>query len=739
MLNRIILIRDFFPFRLLTAHLKYNFFGLIFWVLLLAVVTETLGTFFGVPFLFYSPEYLGEVNFWGFLLLGFSFGGFTMAFNTYSYAKLGPRFPFLVVVSTPFFRFCINNAILPILFTIIYLYNMSIFQSKEELTNVETVVLYNFSFIGGFLIFILLSILYFFPLRKKSSKDDDEPDSNERLIASLINNNDEKWYNYFRAETKRPCYYIGKGFKIYKSRSVDHLDKGLIDQIYSENRINVVVFETITIITFLGMGFFRNYTFFEMPAAMSIVTMLTILAMLFSAFLGWLHRWGYPTILGIILLMNYLSSVTPFFRYTSYAIGLNYASEKRVPYTVYEIATNGKLQGDLTNSHDAINSMLNNWKSKQNSLKPKLIILNTSGGGSRSALWTFVVLSNCDSITNGTVSKQMQLITGASGGMIGAAYYRELILRRNIGTLKIKSNQQFKRNISKDLLNKLTFSASTSDLLMRYKQFKYNNHNYTQERGVAFEQHLHQNLDNYLEHPLNYYKEFEYKGIIPLMIFSPTIVNDGRRLLMSSQNLSFMVGLRGGSSAYENIDYQTFFKRNNPSEIRFSSVLRANASFPFIMPMITMPTKPEIQLMDAGIRDNYGGKVTIDYLFANSKWIEKNTSGIVIIETRDTKRVLNDESYHEINLLDKITMPFGNMIMNFTRTQDFDQEQLMKLCTKSFSFPVDIVTFNLREKTGDRISLSWRLTKLEKQKIDKAFSSKENNQALQKLNSLLFH
>jgi hypothetical protein len=200
-----------------------------------------------------------------------------------------------------------------------------------------------------------------------------------------------------------------------------------------------------------------------------------------------------------------------------------------------------------------------------------------------------------------------------------------------------------------------------------------------------------------------------------------------------------MVGLRGGSSAYENIDYQTFFKSNNPGEIRFSTVLRANASFPFIMPMMTMPTKPEIQLMDAGIRDNYGGKVTIDYLFANSKWIEKNTSGVIVLETRDTKRVLNDESYNEISLLDKISMPFGNMIVNFPRTQDFDQEQLMKLCTKSFKFPVDLVTFNLRERTDDRISLSWRLTKREKQKIDKAFSSVENKQALEKLNSLLFH
>jgi hypothetical protein len=738
MLQKLLLVRDFFPFRLLIAHLKYNFFGLIYWLLLFGIVTDTLGKAFGVPFLFFSPEYLGQVSVWGFLLLGFSFGGFTMAFHTYSYSKLGPRFPFLIVVARPFYRFCINNSILPIAFSAIYMYNMSVFQFNEELAKVEDIWFFNLSYIGGFTLFIILSMAYFFPIGNANKNHVNESQDTDSLIASFTNKG-EKWYNFFRSESKRPIYYIGKNFRFYRSRSVAHLDNELIDQIYASNRINALIFETITLVAFLGMGFFRDYSIFEMPAAMSIVTLFTIISMLLSAFQSWFHRWGYPIIVGVIIGMSYLSSVTPFFKYTSFAIGLDYSSKYRTEYTVAEIAQNGKLKGDSTESHQEIQTLLSNWKGRQHSRKPKLVILNTSGGGSRSALWTFVVLSNCDSLTNNSVSNQMQLIAGASGGMVGAAYYRELVLRRNLGQLKAKSNQEFKKNIAKDLLNKLSFSASTSDLLVRYKMYHYKDKLYTQERGVEFEKQLHENLNNYLEHPLNYYKEYESKSLIPLMIFSPTIVNDGRRLLISSQNLSFMVGLRPGISAYENIDYQTFFKKNHPGEIRFSTVLRANASFPFIMPMITMPTKPEIQLMDAGIRDNYGGKVTVDYLFANSDWIKKNTSGIVIIETRDTKRVLNDEAYNEISLVDKITMPFGNILFNFPRTQDFDQEQLMKLCTKSFKFPVDVVSFNLREKTNDRISLSWRLTKREKRKIEEAFYSKDNQEAFMKLKKLLFN
>jgi hypothetical protein len=191
------------------------------------------------------------------------------------------------------------------------------------------------------------------------------------------------------------------------------------------------------------------------------------------------------------------------------------------------------------------------------------------------------------------------------------------------------------------------------------------------------------------------------------------------------------------ANSHENIDYQTFFKDNSPQNMRFSSALRASASFPFIMPMITMPTKPEMQLMDAGIRDNYGFRTTADFLYNLRDWIEENTSGVIIIEIRDTKKILNNENYMPVSFMDKITLPFGNMYNNFPRTQDFDQEQLMKIGLKSFPFKVDFVTFNLREKKDDRISLSWHLTKQEKVKIEQAFLSMSNQFALKRLKELM--
>jgi GTP-binding protein EngB required for normal cell division len=141
--------------------------------------------------------------------------------------------------------------------------------------------------------------------------------------------------------------------------------------------------------------------------------------------------------------------------------------------------------------------------------------------------------------------------------------------------------------------------------------------------------------------------------------------------------------------------------------------------------------------MDAGLRDNYGGKVTLEYLFALKEWIKENTSGIIIVEMRDTKRILKNQKVNSIDLIEKLKVPFSNMMDNFDRTQDYDQEQLMELSKTSFDFPVDVVTFNLRESIEDRISLSWHLTSWEKQKIRNSLNSIENINALKTLEGLL--
>ena len=114
----------FFPLQLLFAHFRKNHLLLLFWVVLFGFVSQNIAVRFGIPYLFLSPEYLNQVNWISYFLLGFSVGGFFMAFHLYSYVMLGPSFPFIASIYKPFYKFCINNSLIPFSFYLVLVYNI---------------------------------------------------------------------------------------------------------------------------------------------------------------------------------------------------------------------------------------------------------------------------------------------------------------------------------------------------------------------------------------------------------------------------------------------------------------------------------------------------------------------------------------------------------------------------------------------------------------------------------------
>ncbi len=93
----------FFPLQLLFVHIKKNQQLLLFWFMLFLTITGNLGLKYGIPYLFLAPEYLGELSFMSYFIVGFAIGGFVVAFNLSSYIMNGFRFPFLATLSKPFF------------------------------------------------------------------------------------------------------------------------------------------------------------------------------------------------------------------------------------------------------------------------------------------------------------------------------------------------------------------------------------------------------------------------------------------------------------------------------------------------------------------------------------------------------------------------------------------------------------------------------------------------------------
>lgn len=737
-------IRYFFPIHLVLSQFKHNIVVLFYWLFLFLIINEKAGVGIGLPYLFLSPEYHGNIGFMSFLLLGFSTGGFMMAFHAYSYIHLGSKYPFIATLERPFFKFCVNNSVIPIVFTINFSYNIISFQRSQEFVSLVDAWLLILALLIGLVLFIAFSFLYFFPTNKdffKLSGRNREKSEKKSNMDSQTHRKTE-WFDDFQNATDHKYFYIGKGFRWKQSRSCRHYDIQILQRVFAQNHTNASFFEIALVISFILIGFFKDFEAFQVPASVSIMMLLTIVIMVISALFSWLNRWAYPVIILVIFGLNLLSTKTDSFKFQSEATGLSYEKEDLVPFTPERVREIGFNQEQIEKDRLSYFETLENWKANQIQKKPKLILVNTSGGGLRSSLWTFSVLQYLDSISNNEIGNNIQMIAGASGGMVGAAYYRELILKTHTDIIN-RTAIKYRENIGKDLLNRISFSVSTNDIFFRFQKAEYNGKLYTKDRGYAFEQGLNDNLDSALNKSLGAYYSPEKNGKVPTMIFTPTIINDGRRLVIGAQQLSFLNEMVIKSSLYglhaemENVEYLKYFKEANPEELFFPTVLRMNATFPYILPMVTLPTVPGMQIMDAGIRDNYGTKITVQYLAGLEEWIKENTSGVVIIKIRDTKKNLLAETYDEIGLISKLLLPLGNLYGNFPRVQDFDQDELLMTWQKHSNFPLDVVTFNLREKIDDKIALSWHLTKQEKKKIISAIHSLNNQLELDRLMELL--
>src|ERR1044071_9051599 len=219
------------------------------------------------------------------------------------------------------------------------------------------------------------------------------------------------------------------------------------------------------------VGFFLENKFFQIPAAASITSFFAILIGVSGAFTYFLQSWSIPYLLALLLIVNIfykLNLIDP----RNKAYGLNYWNKNERPAYSREgllaVCTPGNIEADKQN----MITILNNWKKKQDSEKPLLVILNTSGGGHRSGTFTMSVLQQLDSMSHGTLMKKVFLITGASGGMIGASYFRELYLRKEKGENIRLQDKKYVDDISGDLLNPLFSSFVARDLISPAQKFE---------------------------------------------------------------------------------------------------------------------------------------------------------------------------------------------------------------------------------------------------------------------------
>ena len=728
----------FFPFQLLLAHLKRNHILLLFWALVFGLITKTLAAKYGVPQLLLFPEYLGEVNFLSHVILGLASGSFLMAFNISSYIINGFRFPFIATLSKPFLKYNINNFIIPLIFYGVFLYQLISHQIKFELLDKTDVAFNVTGFLIGNVVFVVLSMLYFITTNKSIFKILNIPIDLELKkygpIQHLIEP-DLKWHQMLvrKSEWKIETYIAGD-FKIRRARTSNHYEKETLRKVFSQNHLNASLFEIGGIISILLLGLFMGVPFFEIPAGASIFLLLSMALMFSGALHNWLKGWSILGFVVIFLGMNEFSKLDAF-KIQSHAYGMNYdiAKDYNNNALISFLDSNRNNKTSFQNEIKRLNAI-----QKKVGNDKKVILVNTSGGGLRSAMWTFHVLQVADSLMNGEVFNHTSLITGASGGMIGSAYYRELYLRNKLleNDKRISSNKI--DNISNDLLNPLAFAWVVNDFFFRYRKVEIDNKKYFKDRGYYFEQQLLENTEQILDVPVSYYDNFVKEGVVPGVILAPTIANDGRKLLISSINTAFIqVNSDQFPQRVAHVDFRSYFRDQEASGLRFSSALRMNATFPYVLPGVSLPAEPKIEVMDAGVRDNFGFELAMQYLHSVKGYLDTGINKIAIIRIIDNPDEVKLQKEANSSLFNSFSTPVGSIYQNLFNFQRLKQEELFSVLDVEIKDKIEIFSFTLKTKNENEIPLNWHLSARDKKQIRKAINEKQNEEEMKRLISFL--
>jgi len=730
----------FFPVQLLLLHLKKFQVLLIFWLILFSTLGGGFLRAYGADALFLTPEYLGDVSPISASIVGVATGIFIMSWNITTFIIFSRHFRFLATTGKPFLKYCINNTILPAIFLIYYFIRVLQFSISRELLPLHSVLLLSAGFVAGLAFIVSVSFVYFFRADRTIIRRMTPVISNPRLFKSQFGKDEVKLNESRLMHVK---WYLNSPISIRKTRDVAHYSKAFIESIFNRHHIAAVLSIFVAFIFLILVGFFMDSPFFQLPAAASILVFFAILISLSGAFSYFLQSWSIPFLVVLFFILNIL------YRYnvidpTNKAYGLDYNAKEDRP--LYDRETLLQLCSEKNVERDKANMLriLERWKARQSSPKPTLFLVNTSGGGTRSATFTLSILQRLDSLSGGQLMRKTFLITGASGGMLGAAYFRELAKRRDEGDSSIHlQDHRYVDDISRDLLNTLFSSFVARDLASPAQEFSVDGHDYVKDRGFAFEQRLDHNTHGFLSLQLKDIQPFEATAAEPLMFFNPVITRDSRALIISTQPVSFLMRPRFDSTRIppmdpDAIDFSALFAHQGPMDLRLLTALRMNATFPYVLPNVWLPTRPVIDVMDAGFRDNFGELDAVRFLNAFREWLQKNTDGVVLLQIRDRKAGGWQSPYESNDITEIITKPLLLLQDNWYKMQEYNQDDLLSLAQNGMGFPFRKLIFQYVPKTEyEGAALNFHLTREEKQNIAGSLDNTDNRRAFQDFERLM--
>ena len=801
-----------FPVQLLGLQLRQNHLLLTLWVLLALFISDRIAAKFGVKYLFLEPEYNGVVGPLSFLLVGIGLGGLIMTWNLTSYLLSARYFPFLATLRRPFGKYCINNAVLPLAFLVFYGLHLRAFL-KHELNYGNGQLLGSMSSLLLGVVLVIVAYVTYFRLTNKDIATIPDlrnllPGSRHRrrriisanrgLSVSQLVSGEQAW---------RVDNFFNESFQSRRTRSISHYRPEHLLSVFRQNHFNALALQLslITLLVLAGLG--MDYAWVRIPAGASVFILFSVVAAVTGAVTYWFHSWRTSIFLLLLLAVNMATS-RDWFTYRNQAYGLDYSG--KLPTYDYAALVDMANPRDVAVDRDSMQIILERWRRRTGQLKPKLVLLCVSGGGLKATYWTTHVLQEAQRQTTGQVLRHTALISGASGGMIGAAYVREQLLQREATSVKTEGDQappadalgdhllsktyfaqlpqlhglpQLTRRdgrdlppkwipadrpspyhlnpsvntatqqdtqdslhltaVGGDLLNSVAFAIVTTDILLPTRSFEYDGKYYRRDRAYAFEQQLNENVNGAFRKRLGDYEAAERSAAVPMLLLTPSIVNDARRLIISPLGVRHLTLPPAGVGRAEDfevdaVDFGNFFKGQQPEQLAFSTALRMNATYPYVLPNVYLPSTPPVEVMDAGFRDNFGVTEASRFLQVYREWILANTSGVVMMQVSTLEKFDQPKESSPKGWITSLFSPLG-VAGQLISLQDFQIDDTVGMLYElygqdNFTF----LRFSYRPaEDREAASMTFHLTEGEKADIRASIRQPNNMLAFQRLKASL--
>jgi hypothetical protein len=186
------------------------------------------------------------------------------------------------------------------------------------------------------------------------------------------------------------------------------------------------------------------------------------------------------------------------------------------------------------------------------------------------------------------------------------------------------------------------------------------------------------------------------------------------------------------------VDFSSFFAKQEPYNIRILTALRMNATFPIVLPNVWLPSEPIIDVMDAGLRDNFGQETALRFIEVFDDWIKQNTSGVLLLQIRDRKAGGWEAPYLSDDISDHATKPFLLLQHNWFKMMEYFQNDMLSYYTSYSGTKIYKVAFQYAaDNEENKAALNFHLTRREEKDIMGSILSPMNQKSFQQLQDLL--